>query len=160
VVWHEVRLEAIGNDSWRGSFRVTELGPYEYTVEGWIDRFGSWLRGLIAKVEAGQDVSSELLEGAELIQAAATRDHRPPTIHHQPPTTNHQPDENLRLLEIADKLRGPLPMRARVTAARDPGLRRLMDARPDRSHATTYARVLLATVDPVVARFGGWYEMF
>ena len=37
---------------------------YEYTVEGWVDRFATWRRELAAKVEAGQDVASELLEGA------------------------------------------------------------------------------------------------
>ena len=68
TAWTEVPLTPGDNDSWGASFTVTELGEYEYTVEAWIDRFGSWLKGLVAKADAGQDVGSELLEGAELIQ--------------------------------------------------------------------------------------------
>jgi starch synthase (maltosyl-transferring) len=47
----------------------------------------------------------------------------------------------------------------RVAAARDPELRRLMDARPDRS-ASTIATAYRVVVDPERARFGAWYEMF
>jgi starch synthase (maltosyl-transferring) len=144
--WIEVPLIPLGNDAWEARITVDRLGQWEYTVEGWIDRFGSWLKGLIAKAEAGQDVSSELLEGAELIQEAAGR-----------PT---DPDDNLFLLEIADKLRSELPQRARVAAARDPELRALMDARPDRAQSTAYDRTLRIVVDPVIARYGAWYEMF
>jgi starch synthase (maltosyl-transferring) len=40
--WTEVTMEPLGNDRWSAQFSLTELGRYEYTVEGWIDRFGSW----------------------------------------------------------------------------------------------------------------------
>jgi starch synthase (maltosyl-transferring) len=53
-----------------------------------------------------------------------------------------------------------LPQPARVAAARDPELRMLLDARPDRDDSTTYDRRLRVTVDPVQARFSAWYEMF
>ena len=128
---------------WEARFTVDRLGHWEYTVEGWVDRFGSWLKGLIAKAEAGQDVSSDLLGGAELIEKAAGRH-----------------EDSLRLSEIAEKLRSDLPQRARVAAARDPELRGLMDARPDRSQSTTYEHTLRIVVDPVVALYGSWYEMF
>ena len=39
----------------------------------WVDRFASWLTELGKKAEAGQDVASELLEGAELVREAAGR---------------------------------------------------------------------------------------
>jgi len=141
--WREVPLEPLGNDSWGASFTPTQLGSYEYTIEAWIDRFGTWLKGLTAKFDDGQDVSSELLEGAELIQAAAGR-----------------PEEDPRLLEVADVLRSSVPQDARVAAARDASLHALMHARPDRSASTIYDRTLRVTVDPVRARFSAWYEMF
>src|SRR3954468_16172933 len=46
--WTEVDLSALDNDSWTASFIVEEVGRYEYTIEAWIDRFGSWLKGLVA----------------------------------------------------------------------------------------------------------------
>jgi starch synthase (maltosyl-transferring) len=162
--WQETPLTPLDNDRWEGSFTVTELGAYEYTLDAWIDRFGSWLKGLVAKGEAGQDVSSELLEGADLIQQAAGRLKPAPASDQsrlgagfsRPEDT----DDNLRLLEVADLLRSNQPQAGRVWAARDPSLRALMDARPDRSASTTYERALTVVVDPVRARFGAWYEMF
>jgi len=72
--WNEVPLTPLGDDRWGAEFIVTEVGEYEYTVEAWIDRFGSWLKELNAKADAGQDVSSELLEGADLLDSLAGAD--------------------------------------------------------------------------------------
>ena len=145
--WEEIPLTSRDDDRWEGTFTVSELGEYEYTVEAWVNRFGSWLNDLIAKADAGQDVASELLEGAELIQAAVG-------------SSFSRTDDNVRLLETADLLRRDAPQVARVWAARDPKLRALMDARPDRSASTTYGRALRCVVDSIRARFGAWYEMF
>ena len=139
ATWSEVPLSHLGDDRWGASFTVTELGEHEYTVEAWIDRFESWLQGLIAKANAGQDVGSELVEGAALVERFA--------------------DDN-RLLERADFLRSNRPQLDRVTAASDPQLRGLMRSRPDRSASTICERMLRVIVDPVRARFGAWYEMF
>ena len=159
--WIEVPLTAGDNDSWRASFTVTELGEYEYTVEAWVDRFGTWLRGLVAKADAGQDVGSELLEGAEIIQHAASVRLKPDTTYDKTGVVSgfSRTDEDLRLLDFADLLRSTQPQPVRVAVARDPELRRLMDARPDRSASTT-AAPLRVTVDPERARFSAWYEMF
>src|SRR4029453_11994548 len=71
--WNETPMEPLGNDRWRARFRITEMTAYEYAVEGWIDQFESWRLALSKKVGAGQDVSSELLEGGGLVRAAAAR---------------------------------------------------------------------------------------
>jgi starch synthase (maltosyl-transferring) len=98
--WQEVPLVARDNDRWDATFTVSELGEYEYTIEAWIDRFGSWLKDLIAKADADQDVSSELREGAEVIQAAVGFGAR-------------RTEEVHRLLETADLLRSGTPQVAR-----------------------------------------------
>jgi starch synthase (maltosyl-transferring) len=143
--WHECPLTACDNDRWEATFTVSELGDYEYTIEAWVDRFGSWLKGLVAKADAGQDVASELLEGAQLVHAAAM---------------SEPGAEGMRLLEIADVLRSNAPQVARVWAAKDASLRALMQVRPDRRASTTYERTLICRVDSVRARFSAWYEMF
>ncbi|MEO7274167.1 MAG: maltotransferase domain-containing protein, partial [Vicinamibacterales bacterium] len=71
AVWHETAMAPLGNDRWEASFVVERLGTYEYTVEGWIDRFTTWRTELGKKVMAAQVVASELLEGAELVTDAA-----------------------------------------------------------------------------------------
>ena len=79
--WTEVPLTPGDNDSWSASFTVAELGDYEYTVEAWIDRFATWVKELAAKAGAGQDVASELLEGADIIQHAASVRLKPDTTY-------------------------------------------------------------------------------
>ena len=131
--WTEVPMEPLGNDRWRAAFTVAELGRYEYTVEGWIDRFASWRQEISKKVGAGQDVASELLEGAQIVAGtdwAAT---------------------------LADTAR---PQDERVASALETELQAAMAARPDRSRATRYDRILEVIVEPVRARYGAWYEMF
>ena len=63
AAWREVAMAPLGNDRFRASFPAEiEFATYEFTVEGWVDRYATWKHGLDKKVAAGQDVSSELLE--------------------------------------------------------------------------------------------------
>jgi starch synthase (maltosyl-transferring) len=144
TVWTEAPMEPLVDDAWRGEFPVSELGRYEYTLTGWIDKFGTWRRDLAKRVEAGQDVDVDIEVGALLVEAAARR-------------ARGQPGRDLRAW--AKRLREPDLDRA-VEAAMAEGLRELMDAYPDRRTATTYRRNLTVTVDRERARFGAWYEMF
>jgi starch synthase (maltosyl-transferring) len=156
--WNDVPLAPLEDDRWAATFTVTELGEYQYTIEAWVDRFRSWLKGLVAKAEAGQDVSSELLEGAQLIQGVVRL--KPDASDDEVVSGFSRTDEDLLLLEAADLLRSDRPQPERVAAARSPKLQALMDARPDRAASTTYGRLLRVRVDPLRARFGAWYEMF
>ena len=63
----------VGNDRWQAQFPADRLGRYYYTVEAWVDRFVSWRRDFGKRVQAGQEVSVELLIGAELVAAASRR---------------------------------------------------------------------------------------
>ena len=149
AAWAETPMEPLGNDRWTAHFTVTALGRYEYTLEGWIDRFATWQSEVSKKFGAGQAVASELLEGAELIRGAAegAKGARGATGA-----------EGLE--EVAAQLADPsLPEDQRVAIALDADLARAMAQRPDRSRATRY-RVLEVIVDPPRARFGAWYEMF
>ena len=163
--WREVPLTSLGNDSWGASFTVTQIGEYEYTMEAWIDRFGSWLAALSAKAGAGQDVANELIEGAEIVERAAVR-LKPDTTYGGSTYDGStyggrtQDEESRRLLDIAAVLRSDLAQAVRVAAAGDPELARLMNSRPDRSAAATADRPFKVMVDPVRARFGAWYELF
>jgi starch synthase (maltosyl-transferring) len=145
--WSEAPMTATGNDEWLASFTVTRLCPYEYTVQAWVDGFTSWRRGLRAKVDAGQSVSSELLEGVMLVRAAAAR-------ARQARATKDADWLEARAAEIGDATTDA------VRAAVDDRLARLVSRFPDRSWATEYDRVLHVSVDRERARFGAWYEMF
>jgi starch synthase (maltosyl-transferring) len=143
--WSEVPMEALPNDRWRGHFIVPELGRYEYALLAWVDGFASWQAGLQKKVAAGLEVRSELLEGAVLIAAAAAR----------------ASGEAARwLTHQSELLRSEAPMNDRAAAALAPELTRAMAAVPDRTRAASYAPGLRVEVEPELARFGAWYEMF
>src|SRR4051812_40243908 len=58
--WNELELERLLNDHWRATFDVRQLGRYWFTIEAWIDRFGTWQRDLKKRVAAGQDVTVDL----------------------------------------------------------------------------------------------------
>ena len=71
--WSQLPLEPLGNDHWRASFTVEELGTYHYTICGWIDHFSTWRHDFEKRVAAGGDVSIDLAIGARFIEEAADR---------------------------------------------------------------------------------------
>ncbi|MBX3746133.1 MAG: alpha-1,4-glucan--maltose-1-phosphate maltosyltransferase [Verrucomicrobiae bacterium] len=146
--WQEERMTALGNDRWRAAFEVTEPGVAEYTLEAWVDAFETWRHDTEKKRKAGQEVSVELLAGAALMEAASGR---------------AGGREGRWLKEEAAAVRGDGTggaVEARAERAMGADLAEAMARHPDRRLATRYGRVLRVTVDPVLARFGAWYEMF
>jgi starch synthase (maltosyl-transferring) len=143
--WREAPMRPVTNDRWQGFFTVEAIGGYEYIVEGWVDRFATWRRDLIKKVDAGQDVASELLEGSELIRDTAAR------------AQAHAAELARSAEQVADTA---TPSAGRVALAGSAELRQWMAATPDRGAATRFDRVLGVLVERERARFGSWYEMF
>ena len=138
-------MDFLVNDRWRGEFSITELGQYRYTVKAWVDHFKSWRQGLLKKFDAGQDVSIDLLTGAELVEDASQRADGPDEKH---------------LKAVAVSLGSGEDSSDRVRIAVGDELDELMAKYPDRDLATTYERELVVRVDRPKARFSAWYEMF
>jgi starch synthase (maltosyl-transferring) len=141
--WRETPMEPAGNDRWRARFAVEELGTYRYTVEGWLDRFATWVHGLQKKVDAGQDVTVDLAIGAAMVAGSARR---------------AGGEHASRLRAAAAGLRSGGPTAEEL--ALDEELISLVATYPDRRRATAYARELHVTVDRERARFAAWYELF
>jgi len=121
---------------------VGELGRYFYTIQGWVDAFETWSRQFAKRVEAGQDITQELEVAARMIEAGAAR--------------ADSSDSN-RLLAYATAIRKG---RATASSALGGELTQLMDRYADKSLAVTYPRELQVIVDPALARFSAWYELF
>jgi starch synthase (maltosyl-transferring) len=141
--WTLVPMQPLGNDRWQGSFRVQELGRYRYTVMGWVDHFKTWSRDLEKRIRAGQDVSIDLLIGAEMVEQARQRAGL---------------TQAGWLSTFADALRAG--GKEGQEGALSPELARLMDEWGDRRIVTRYDKELEVVVDPELARFGAWYELF
>ncbi|MGH6689397.1 MAG: maltotransferase domain-containing protein, partial [Gammaproteobacteria bacterium] len=71
--WRESPMRFVDNDRWAGSVPLEANARYELAIEALADPFRSWRADLDKRVAAGQDVASELLEGAALIEAASAR---------------------------------------------------------------------------------------
>ncbi|MDQ3937422.1 MAG: alpha-1,4-glucan--maltose-1-phosphate maltosyltransferase [Chloroflexota bacterium] len=147
--WHELDMEALGNDRWRAAFRLEVAGRYRYTLAGWVDHFATWQHDLQLRLEAGQEVGVDLLIGAELIESAAERAAMAPR------------DVARRLRAWAAELRDDSrPSAGRGTLALDEQLTALARRYPDRSHETRLERELSVVVDRQRGRFSSWYELF
>ena len=143
--WSVLSLKPLVNDRWQGAFVVDELGPYRFTLQAWVDRFKTWRGDLLKKVSAGQDVSVDMLVGADLVESAASR---------------AGGSESDRLKKYAETLRGESVTETKVRTALHTDLLRLMMTHPDRRFATTYEKQLRVEVERPRSRFSSWYEMF
>jgi starch synthase (maltosyl-transferring) len=144
--WCEVPMTSLGNDRWQGSFTVTEMGRYIYTVTAWVDPFKGWQLGMGKKVEAEQDVSVDLLIGANLLEEASRR---------------ASGVDQHRLGTWVDTLRADeVSYRDKIALALGVDVAQTMAAHPDRRFATLYPRELVVNVDRERAGFSTWYEMF
>jgi starch synthase (maltosyl-transferring) len=138
-------MKPLGNDRWSGEFPVEKLGRYQYTVEGWIDRFQTWRRRLEKQVAAGQDVHVELLMGIDLVAEAAAL------------ATG---DDAELLRDWAIRLRTAAGKPEGATIALEETSLEIIQRYPVQHLASRYEKDLSVTVDREKARFSTWYEVF
>jgi starch synthase (maltosyl-transferring) len=143
--WQRTPVERSGNDRWRGEFVVTGVGRYEYAVEAWIDRFGTWRRDMLRRTAAGQNVEVEYLIGAALLDDVAARADKEdaPLLRqwaHQ--LRDEHDDETKRAIALGEE-----------TAA-------VAQRYPNLSLANRYDTPLFVVVDREQAHFSAWYEIF
>ena len=142
--WYSSPMEPQGNDRWKGSFIAGAPGRYEYTIEGRVDHFQTWKKGLEKKIAAGQDVSLDLQIGALLVDGGAERDCAA---------------DAAMLNFIASCIRSEDKEEA-ATAALDAELDLLMERHADKANASRYDKVLVLTVEQKKAGYSAWYELF
>jgi starch synthase (maltosyl-transferring) len=142
--WREAPMTFLGNDRWRGSFKVDALGRYRYTVTAWVDHFLSWLHDLKRRIDP-EDIKIAALVGAELIEAAAKR---------------ASGVDRKQLADWGAQLRAGGDADSLKTLGLDEALGEVARRYPDRSLAHTYPMELPLVVDPERARYSTWYELF
>lgn len=142
--WSEVPMTKGDNDSWFGSFKVTVNGAAEYRVFGWPDHFESWRTELRKKVDAGLEISSELLEGRNIVEETFTR----------------ATDDDRQWMEgLLDSAQTAGDQRAAAEIMLDGDLAGLVHRSANREHAAVSGPFPIY-VDRVRARFAAWYSMF
>ncbi len=163
--WTTVRMEQLVNDRWRGTFLADRVGRCRFVVRADVDRFATWRRDLWAR--PATEAPTELIVGAGLVADAAERAR----------------GGDRRVLEAAaaclaaarsldDRLDGLGGAGAAAAAdleyehdgtvggvVRSEELARLV--RRYRAPGTSVSSVPCPlVVEPALARFGSWYELF
>jgi starch synthase (maltosyl-transferring) len=145
--WREAPLRhEYDPDRWFGSFYVDRLGLWQYTIEAWPDHFNTWRSDLNKRLEVGQDVRPELLEGAALVKRRASR---------------LRQGAAKRLSEYARRLADEAQdLDERLKVAFSPEVWKAMYAPLDPREARRYEPTLEIMVDREQAAFAAWYELF
>ncbi|HEX4413038.1 MAG TPA: alpha-1,4-glucan--maltose-1-phosphate maltosyltransferase, partial [Lacipirellulaceae bacterium] len=142
--WRPTPMRFLINDRWTAEFAVDNVGQYQYKVAGWIDHFGTWKRDLAKRINASQDVSVELLIGAEMVHRSAA---------------DAQDGDRERLEEWDRQLRGERARAQPRSIADSEELSTLM-ARWFKPVVRAESREFSVVVDRPRASFSAWYEMF
>ncbi|MEJ2636545.1 MAG: alpha-1,4-glucan--maltose-1-phosphate maltosyltransferase [Calditrichia bacterium] len=143
--WHAAPVLFVDNDRWEGLFTVAEEGVYYYTLRAWVDHFSTWQNDLKTRLDAGQDVSVELLIGAGIIEQASDA-----------ADTNHAK----KLQAWAGNLRNLKDMQTAIDSAFSAQLTQLMFEYADRGLATVFPEEYRVWVERPKALFSAWYELF
>ncbi len=132
-------------DHWQGNFLVDRVGNWEMWIEAWTDLFGTWRRDLQKRLDAGQDILPELLEGAVLVKKRvqlATEEEKEPLTN----AANALIDTRMRV-----------ELRLRIAFSQT--LRELMHGPLDEGEVASTPQYPVR-VDRREAGFAAWYELF
>lgn len=143
--WNELPMKHINNDHWEAIFHPDKLGVYEFRIEAWVDHFTTWKKGLIKKNTAGQNLDTEILIGAEILESAAK-----------------SADKKLksRLLNWASSFRNSESIDKAITLALGDEISAAMSDWRDEELVTKHPQVYKVEVEREKAGFSTWYELF
>ncbi|MGH8150701.1 MAG: alpha-1,4-glucan--maltose-1-phosphate maltosyltransferase [Steroidobacteraceae bacterium] len=171
--WQSIPMTPLGNDRFAAEFVVEGLGSHEYTIAAWVDVVETWRRGLAAKHEAGIDVAVELLRGAELVRAAASRalacaaavsrtaDGLIDMVAAPDATADAADADARRLSDWARALAATrVSITERVARAQSEDLLELARRYPEPQQVLRHELPLPVSADRLRARYSTWYELF
>jgi starch synthase (maltosyl-transferring) len=164
--WREAPMRwtdrEIDGDRWAGSFEVDQVGHWAYEVGAWTDHFATWHDEVARKRAAatGEDLSSEVAEGALLLRDAHRRAAGGDADAPEMPAGVGAADAKLiaAALKVAEDKNATLE--EKLDAVLDPDLLATVERHPDRADFTTGELRPAVDVERERARFGSWYELF
>jgi starch synthase (maltosyl-transferring) len=147
--WKTAPLTSLGNDRWRGTFPVTELGRYQFSIRATVDEFTTWRRAFLLRGATGAALALDLRVGSQLVRAALDRATGSDRRRLSPFATAL---EDAALAAEAGAGSG-------TEVVHDAELDQLMAAHRSLSSATT-SRTFQIEVERERARYSTWYELF
>lgn len=142
--WQHKPMKPANNGKWQATFVVQQQGFYEYTIEAWIDHALTWQHGTVRKIDDGQQVTSELLEGALYLDKIA-------------PFCTEEEEGYVNYVKqlFTDETR----YHEAILHVKSENLHNLFLKYPTKDFATTYPN-LHVYVDRLKALYSTWYEFF
>jgi len=142
--WRRQMMRPLGNNRWHGVMAPDRIGRYEYTIEAWCDRYGTFCHDLELKRKAGLDLGVEVTEGRELLEKASSRADR---------------DERGIVSAALGWLTDASPETgAEILLAHD--LREVMYGAEERQFLFRREPDFAIEIERPQAAFAAWYEMF
>ena len=142
--WRIVPMHHVDNDRWAGSIALDRIGDARFAIAAWTDHFASWRDEVTKKRAAGRPLGLELIEGRELVEAAAARAEGNDKVAIQAIL------DQAALLQETEQAAFLLSNRVAQAMARV----------PDYGDLTFQEPVGRVMVDREGARCAAWYEMF
>ena len=141
--WRRASMRSLGNDRWQAAMLPDRIGRHEFTIEAWLDKYGSLCRDIDIKHKAGVEVAGEISEGRRLLEAARER---------------AEGNEKTIIGSVLEWL-AEASSDSSVSILLAPNLRELMSEVVDRSFVSRREPFPLEIERPQ-AGFGAWYELF
>jgi starch synthase (maltosyl-transferring) len=144
--WRSVPARVLADDRYLADLSLDQTGAWCFVLVGVPDAYGDWVRGLRIRMDAGQDVTGELEEGALLAERSAA-------------VGASAAADKQALTALATRLRARGPVAGKVRAAERASARALMRRAADLGGASLEGPFPL-WVERDRAGFSAWYEMF
>ena len=71
--WRRSIMALLNDDRWEAAFTPDRIGRYEFTIDAWWDRYGTFCRDLKLKRDAGANLGVEIIEGRQILEQASAR---------------------------------------------------------------------------------------
>ena len=142
--WSEIPMQAVGNDHFVSAFTVDKMGYYEYTIEAWVDHLATWQHEILMKIRDLQQVNTELLMGANLLEKIVKQ----------------AKGDDKKAIQTAIKLfRDGTKYDDAITFSQSEEIKSWIYSYPDRAIATRH-KPLKLWMDREKAGFSAWYSLF
>ncbi|MEO0405135.1 MAG: maltotransferase domain-containing protein, partial [Bacteroidota bacterium] len=129
---------------WKGHFTAEKQGYYQYKMEAWVDHGLNWQHGIERKIDDGQHVNSELLQGAAYLEQIVKEASK---------------KEQAYLEKVITAFKDSEHYEAAISYAVSSELHHVFVTYPQMHHFSE-SKVLEAYCDREKARFSTWYEFF
>ncbi|WP_244639634.1 alpha-1,4-glucan--maltose-1-phosphate maltosyltransferase [Aureimonas endophytica] len=148
--WREAPMSFIENDRWGATIAFAENGPAVFTIIAWRDLNATWRYEAKKKRDAGIDISLELTEGRELIEAAAKSGRG----------SDQDRQATQALFARLEELAGTGDKDGQYELLTAPDTVELLYKTGVRTNLSRYPLEVPVWVDRERAAFSAWYELF